>query len=222
MKRINCFEWPATAIDDMTVMWNLGKSASEIARAFEQKFDRKFTRNQVIGKLGRLGLTASEGRLKTSRALAGQRGAVRKAKPIKLKASVPGGGASAPSKPMAKATSMPAAAASDQTDEDRSPTIKAMLQYAVVSDQAGVELIDLADDGCRFILGKTAHGIERYCGRRCERATGGRFRPYCSSCSIGKSNLRLSKPKPSADVWDAGRKLTGFRYSRRDGAGNAG
>ena len=221
MKRIDCFLWTATSIDDMTARWNRGESALQIARAFEQEFKRKFTRNQIIGKLARLGLTSSAARLTSSRASAGKRTAAAKGRPIKRKDQTAGGGASAPSGPMVKATSTSLLVHSPQVAAESSSTIKALLQYAAVSDQDGVDLIDLPDDGCRLILGKTSAGIERYCGLRCERGAGGRFKPYCADCSRGKSDAKLSKPKPSSDVWDTGRQPTGFRYSRRDGARNA-
>lgn len=52
-----CAAWSEAAVAILNQMWNDGKSAEQIARALTTRLDRKISRNAVIGKAHRLGLT---------------------------------------------------------------------------------------------------------------------------------------------------------------------
>ena len=60
------------------------------------------------------------------------------------------------------------------------PLVRDMLAFALVSDDAGVGILDLKLEQCRFILGRTAAGHERYCGGRCHSVRG-RVAVWCDS-----------------------------------------
>jgi|GEM_PF-4499059 len=60
------------------------------------------------------------------------------------------------------------------------PLVRDMLEYAQVPDDAGVDIMALKLDRCRFIIGRTAKGHERYCGDHC-RPVKGRVAVWCDT-----------------------------------------
>jgi GcrA cell cycle regulator len=50
------FSWPPEAVDRLQEYWRRGLSASQCARALNEEFGMRFSRNAIIGKVYRLGL----------------------------------------------------------------------------------------------------------------------------------------------------------------------
>lgn len=84
------------------------------------------------------------------------------------------------------------------------PTVAAMLGFTALSDGIGVDILDLADNGCRLILGKTSAGHVRYCGARCGRRARGGFATWCDRHQFGMIDLKATAKRP-APLPDGGR-----------------
>ena len=142
--------WTDERIETLRRMWTEGLSASQIATALGG-----VSRNAVIGKIHRLGLS---GRVKTAKPRAARtaRGGSAEAVPTHATATNAGGGA----QPRAMAAG--AAAVKVVEREAPAPARKA----EVVSLHQGVTLLDLKPSSCRWPIGDPADEEFRFCGNK--------------------------------------------------------
>jgi GcrA cell cycle regulator len=154
--------WTDERIELLKKLWSDGLSASQIAGELGS-----VTRNAVIGKVHRLGLS---GRAKSSSA---QQPRPRKPVP----AARPAGGSSAPSRPMSMQSFVRGSVA---LKADEVIIAQGMLAPAIVAQDVvvpmsrRVSIMELKEGVCRWPLGDPLMPDFVYCGTDCSVGT-----PYC-------------------------------------------
>lgn len=139
--------WTDERIEMLRKLWSDGLSASQIATSLGG-----VTRNAVIGKIHRLGLS---GRVK-----APQRTGTR---PRPAGSGATGGAVKAVSAPRVMAAGALAVKVVEEPEEAPAPQPAA----EVVPITGGVGLMDLKVSSCRWPLGDPSQDDFRYCGARC-------------------------------------------------------
>ncbi len=164
--------WTEERVGLLKKLWADGLSASQIAAQLGQ-----VTRNAVIGKVHRLGLS---GRMKSGTSMA------RIAKP-RLRA---------PMRPSMQATSFGATALKVEAQAERG--LAQLLEPAIVvpfpaPKGENVTLMQLSERTCRWPLGDPSTTDFRFCG--CETGPGASYCQYHSVLAFQPSGSRR-KPKP--------------------------
>jgi GcrA cell cycle regulator len=149
--------WTDERINTLKKMWKEGKSAAEIAKTL----GKGVTRNAVIGKAHRMGLS-------------GRPSPIKKPAPPKKEAAkaAPKAAAAAPKAATAKKAA-PAAAPKVQPPSREAEEIKKMEREAPQIG-GGVALIDLSERMCKWPIGDPREPDFSFCGRGIRPGT-----PYC-------------------------------------------
>lgn len=132
--------WTDERIDELRRLWAEGLSASQIANSLGG-----VTRNAVIGKIHRLGLS---GRVKT-------RAPARRTAPA---------AATVRPQPQPAVRAMAAGALAVKVVEREAPAV--VMQAEVVPLHGGVDLMELSAATCRWPVGDPAQDGFRFCGAR--------------------------------------------------------
>lgn len=142
--------WTDERIEVLRKLWADGMSASQIASSLGG-----VTRNAVIGKIHRLGLS---GRVKAPQARTNRpRAGATAAAPVAMTAAA---------KPAAAPRVMAAGAVAVKVVEE--PEMEtAPVPAEVVSMSAGITLMDLSASTCRWPVGDPSVANFRFCGARC-------------------------------------------------------
>ena len=167
--------WTDERVELLKKLWTDGLSASQIAAQLGQ-----VTRNAVIGKVHRLGLS---GRMKSSSSIA------RAAKP-RLRA---------PMRPSVQPTSFGATALRAEAQVERG--LVQLLEPAVVMPFPTpkgdtVTLMQLSERTCRWPLGDPASADFRFCGH--ETAAGSSYCQYHAALAFQPAGRRKAKATPTA------------------------
>lgn len=169
--------WTDDRIEKLKSLWAEGLSASQIASALGE-----VTRNAVIGKIHRLGLS---GRVK---------GAQPPARPERQRSSdrpdarQTRGGLASPQPALRRALSVGNAVL--KADPDEEPVALVVGEATVVSIHGGVPFADLCHGMCRWPQGDPADNAFRFCGRPV--AAG---HPYCSEHAGRAFHGRPDRPR---------------------------
>jgi GcrA cell cycle regulator len=163
--------WTDERIALLKKMWKEGKSAAEIAKTL----GKGVTRNAVIGKAHRMGLSGRPSPIKKpapAKKEAAPKKPVAAAKPVAAPAAVPAAKgrkkqAAAPQAP-AGAVLKSAAAIAREAEELR------MLGREIAPLNGGVALIDLTERMCKWPIGDPREADFTFCGRNIRPGT-----PYC-------------------------------------------
>ena len=162
--------WTDERIDQLRKLWEDGLSASQIATELGE-----VTRNAVIGKMHRLGLS---GRMKAS----SQQARVRRQRIV----SRPAFRKPAPPRTMAASNTALKVVAREETPPEEIEVVRAeVVQAEIVPLHGTVGLLDLKEDTCRWPLGDPDDGELRFCGRPSPAG-----QPYCS----GHRSLAFQAP----------------------------
>jgi len=137
--------WTDERIETLRRLWAEGLSASQIATTLGG-----VSRNAVIGKIHRLGLS---GRVKTT-----------KARPAR--SGLGGGRSVAAARPSAPPARVMAVGAAAVKVVEREAPLAAPTPAEVVPLHGGVSLLDLKASSCRWPLGDPASEDFRFCGAR--------------------------------------------------------
>jgi GcrA cell cycle regulator len=159
--------WTDERINLLKRMWKEGKSAAEIAKTL----GKGVTRNAVIGKAHRMGLS-------------GRPSPIKKPPPAKKSASVKKNDATAESKSapasakgFAKKTSsvpQPPATAKKKAPGEREVAEPYKMIKEAIPPGGGVALIDLSERMCKWPIGDPREPDFTFCGRPIRQGT-----PYC-------------------------------------------
>ena len=165
--------WTDERVETLKTMWLGGSSASQIAATLGD-----VTRNAVIGKVHRLGLS---GRGKpTSTA------APRPRKPRASSSSTSGGGSSRPRRTSATSTRSVGSAVAvgatalkgDElavTELDQAPVVRSRPDLVLVGDSPRLSIQELKEDTCRWPIGDPLQSDFHFCGRATSDG-----QPYCA------------------------------------------
>lgn len=151
--------WTDERINTLKKMWKEGKSAAEIAKTL----GKGVTRNAVIGKAHRMGLSGRPSPIK--KPAPAKKEAVKKEKPV-IKSAAP---APAPAKKGAAA----APAAKNPLLAKEAEELK-KIDKETVQIGGGVALIDLTERMCKWPIGDPKEADFSFCGRGIRQGT-----PYC-------------------------------------------
>ena len=165
--------WTEDRVEVLTKLWAEGLSASQIAKQLGG-----VTRNAVIGKVHRLGLS---GRAKPSR-------------PATRRASKPAKARSAPARPRTRARAKPKL---PSIPKIRSATMETPLPTPVeakpLPDGNYATILTIRDHMCKWPIGDPGDTGFRFCGRKAKDSE-----PYCEAhCQVAyqPSRRRGEKPK---------------------------
>jgi GcrA cell cycle regulator len=151
--------WTDERVEQLRKLWLDGKSASQIAA----ELANGITRNAVIGKVHRLGLS---GRVKSpTQAAPRPRPAAKPSNPAPRREASP-----RPSAPMSRGNTALAYAPRMEAE----PVIRPM-EEVVIPMSERVTIMELKEAMCRWPLGDPATSEFRYCGAKSPVGT-----PYCS------------------------------------------
>ncbi len=151
--------WTEDRVELLKKLWNDGLSASQIAGELGG-----VTRNAVIGKVHRLGMS---GRAKTPSSSAGL---ARPRKPAVIRA--PGGFNSAPP---ARGNTALAPLVRTAPEPRPEPRAEVLDPNVVVPFSERVTIMELKDSMCRWPMGDPTHADFRFCGLKTDSGV-----PYCS------------------------------------------
>ncbi|CAM5773966.1 GcrA family cell cycle regulator [Bosea minatitlanensis] len=155
--------WTEERVELLKKLWSDGLSASQIAAELGN-----VTRNAVIGKVHRLGLS---GRAKSAAAPAAARSAAPRKAPARAPSLPAGGGAAAPRSAQALAPHFaPAAAVEIEAEQAPLPSEDVVIPF---SDR--VTIMELREYMCRWPMGDPTSPDFRFCGARSQTGL-----PYCS------------------------------------------
>jgi GcrA cell cycle regulator len=167
-RRSNNERWADDHSDRMEVLWRQGLSMSEIARALSKEYGLAYSRNAVIGRANRMGLSGRDKPAKpkavsrpTVKAPSPPRKRVRPSKPMGVFVRTPAYGGNGFALATANAV-LNAAAKATRIDEPDKPT--------------GIRLEDLTSRMCRWPIGDIQDADFSFCG--CQRED---TRPYCEA-----------------------------------------
>lgn len=146
--------WTDERIATLKKMWKEGKSAAEIAKTL----GKGVTRNAVIGKAHRMGLS-------------GRPSPIKKPAPVKKEAPAKKETAAAPARAAKKSAPAPKAnpALAKEVEELKS------IQKSMIPPGGGVALIDLTERMCKWPIGDPREPDFTFCGRTNNTGT-----PYCA------------------------------------------
>jgi GcrA cell cycle regulator len=167
--------WTDDRIEKLKSLWAEGLSASQIANALGE-----VTRNAVIGKIHRLGLS---GRVK---------GAIAPARPDRQRhepeARPARAALAAPQPALRRALAIGNAVLKSEPEEDVAPV--PVGEAAVIALHGGVSFADLGPCMCRWPQGDPSDGNFRFCGRPAQPG-----QPYCSEHAGRAFHNRVDRPR---------------------------
>lgn len=161
--------WTDERIELLKKLWAEGLSASQIAAELTG-----VTRNAVIGKVHRLGLS---GRAKAGPAAAQRtRGKAQAAAPAMVAAPIRSGGASVAPQPVVQAIARGATALKQEMVAIADPAAQAIVApgEVVVPMSRRVSIMELREGVCRWPIGDPTQADFVYCGADCSVGA-----PYC-------------------------------------------
>ncbi len=171
--------WTDERIATLKKMWKEGKSAADIAKTL----GKGVTRNAVIGKAHRMGLSGRPSPIKKPPAPSKKEAVVRK----ETKAPV----AAAPR--LKAPAAAPAANKSTTTTREVAPPRPAMKE--VFPADGGVALIDLTERMCKWPFGDPREDDFTFCGRGIRPGT-----PYCPEhAALAYQSSSRSRPVAPAE-----------------------
>ena len=154
--------WTDERINLLKKMWKDGKSAAEIAKTL----GKGVTRNAVIGKAHRMGLSGRPSPIKKPTAAPAKK-EKEAAAPRKEAAAAPKESA-APRKPAQQQTKHPPLMHNRDVEEPRKP------EKEILPLNGGTPLIDLTERMCKWPIGDPREADFTFCGRGIRVGT-----PYC-------------------------------------------
>lgn len=162
--------WTEERVELLKTLWAQGLSASQIAAQLGE-----VTRNAVIGKVHRLGLS---GRMKSSSSI------TRVSKP-RLRSSL---------RPSVQPTSFGATAL--KAEGQLEPGLAEMLEPAIIMpfpapQGENITLMQLSEKTCRWPLGDPSSSEFRFCG--CETAAGGSYCQYHAALAYQPAGRRKNR-----------------------------
>lgn len=162
--------WTEDRVATLTKLWADGLSASQIAKELGG-----VTRNAVIGKVHRLGLS---GRAKPTKPKAApKRAAPRKAKPATAR-SAPKTKPTTASRPAAKSTREVATASKQKYAQLPVPS-EAPVEAQPLQDGSYATILTLTEHMCKWPIGDPTSDEFRFCGRKTDPDE-----PYCKAHSM--------------------------------------
>lgn len=188
--------WTEERVAVLKKLWAEGHSASQIAKQLGG-----VTRNAVIGKVHRLGLS---GRATPSRPV---KRPPRLARPKPTFAAAPQAAATAPAAPApvaATAASAPLPGLSQDApmSEERAPATLAPLPPLPMADGAPATILTLRDSMCKWPIGDPADPKFAFCGRKADCG------PYCAEhAAVAFQPARKREPRKSE--YDYVRRIAG-------------
>ncbi len=159
--------WTDERIALLKKMWKEGKSAAEIAKTL----GKGVTRNAVIGKAHRMGLSGRPSPIKKPAAPKKEAAA---AAPKKERAAAPA--AAAPAAPRGKKAAITPPAANAKASAQLNKEVEELktIEKEIVPLGGGVALIDLTERMCKWPIGDPRDPDFTFCGRGIRPGT-----PYC-------------------------------------------
>jgi GcrA cell cycle regulator len=154
-------QWSQAAIAILRERWSKGHSASQIATAIERETGQRCSRNAVIGKLHRIGLT-------------GRTTPVRSARLIRNRIT----------NALARlAPTLGTPRASMRARAPR-PVVKALALAPILNAECEfITVLNVRDGECRFIAGDP-HCDARFCGRATRARGHGSYEPFCPAHAL--------------------------------------